>query len=635
MKMKNKSIEQYINELVETGVFESIGDGISIQNTDYKILYQNSKHKSIIGNHSGEYCYKAYEQRDHYCEGCPLAMTFDDGLTHTAERTASQAPNDRGLLHVEITASPLRDETGKIIAGIEVVRDITERKTNEEALREKEEKYRLLFSAEMDAIIMVDADTLRIIDANDSASSLYGYSKEEILKLTGPDLSAEPKKSEVAIKELIMATNKNIHFHRRYHKKKDGTVFPVEISSGTFILKDKKIISAVIRDTTERKKLEDELQKSHKLESLGILAGGIAHDFNNLLAGIMNNVYLSKMNIEKESKTYHQLESAEKAIWRASNLTQQLLTFSRGGSPVKRTSSISEIIKETIDFTLRGSNVKCEYKISEKIWPVNVDKGQISQVIQNIIINAEQAIPGGGTIMIEIENALFGSDTGMSLKGGRFIKITIHDQGTGISEDHLQKIFDPYFTTKEMGRGLGLAITYSIIKNHDGHISVESELGQGTTFDIYLPASERQIVTKQVSEDRSQTGEGRVLIMDDEEFIRSSLGEILIHNGYEVEFASDGSEAVEIYKKAMKSSKPFDVVILDLTVPGGMGGEEAIKTLRTIDPKIKAIISSGYSDTSIMANFRDYGFRDVLSKPCKNPAELNNILHRVMRDLHE
>jgi diguanylate cyclase (GGDEF)-like protein/PAS domain S-box-containing protein len=267
--MNYKSIEQFIQELVETGVFELIGDGISIQDTNFKILYQNSKHKSYVGDHAGEYCYKAYEKRDNACEGCPMAMSFEDGLPHTEER---KAPVKGVISYFGITASPIRDKTGTIIAGIEVVRDITERKTTEEALRENEEKYRLLFSADQDAIIMVDAETLRIIDANDSALSLYGYSREEILKLTGPDLSAEQEKSAAAIDEIAEVSDQYIHYHTRDHKKKNGTVFPVEISSGTFNLKKRKIVSAMIRDITERKRME------HKLR-----AAAITDDLTGLL----------------------------------------------------------------------------------------------------------------------------------------------------------------------------------------------------------------------------------------------------------------------------------------------------------------------------------------------------------------
>ncbi len=233
-------------------------------------------------------------------------------------------------------------------------------------------------------------------------------------------------------------------------------------------------------------------------------------------------------------------------------------------------------------------------------------------------------------MQINAENTILGEETGMPLQEGRYIKITITDKGIGISEEHLQKVFDPYFTTKQKGSGLGLAVSYSIIKNHNGHISVESEGGVGTTFIIYLPASEKHITEEKPSEKRHIAGEGRILIMDDDEMVRNSIGETLITIGYETDFAQEGAEAIEKYKKAMKSSRPFDVVIMDLTIPGGMGGEETIKRLREEDPGVIAIVSSGYSGDPVMANFSAYGFRDVLSKPY-TPEKLSDTLHKVLK----
>jgi signal transduction histidine kinase/ActR/RegA family two-component response regulator len=384
----------------------------------------------------------------------------------------------------------------------------------------------------------------------------------------------------------------------------------------------------IASDITESKKLVEERQQRHKLESVGILAGGIAHDFNNLLTAIMNNIYLSKRHIDRESSAYSRLELAEKAIGRANDLTHQLLTFSKGGTPVKHSTSITEVIRESADFILRGSNVRSEYAMSDNLWPVEVDVGQISQVFQNLIINADQSMPEGGTIKIHAENAVVHTDTELPLKEGKYVKITIHDQGRGISEEHLPNIFDPYFTTKEMGRGLGLTISFSIIKNHDGHISAESELGRGTTFIIYLPASEKKTAPKEPYESTTFAGTGKILIMDDEELVRSSLGEMIAAFGYEVGLAKDGTEAIKLYKKAMNSPKPFDVVILDLTVPGGMGGKEAIKKLLELDPQVKAIVSSGYTNDPVMANFREYGFSDVIVKPYKL-KELRGILTKI------
>jgi signal transduction histidine kinase/CHASE1-domain containing sensor protein/ActR/RegA family two-component response regulator len=381
----------------------------------------------------------------------------------------------------------------------------------------------------------------------------------------------------------------------------------------------------IASNITERKTLEEERYRSHKLESVGILAGGIAHDFNNLLTAIMNNIYLAKRDIDRANSAYGRLEQAEKAISRANDLTHQFLTFSKGGTPVKHPTSIAEVIRESADFILRGSNVRCEYAVSDNLWPVKADVGQISQVFQNLIINADQSMSEGGTMEVHGENVIVHANSELPLKEGKYVKITIKDQGRGISQEHLQNIFDPYFTTKEMGRGLGLTITFSIIKNHGGYISAESELGRGTTFILYLPASEKKAAPQEAHESTSHVGEGKILIMDDEEMVRSSLGEMIAAIGYEVVLAQEGNEAVKLYEEAMKSAEPFDFVILDLTVPGGMGGKEAIKKLRELDPHIKAIVSSGYSNDPVMANFKEYGFSDIIIKPY-NSRELNRIL---------
>ncbi|MFC1886872.1 PAS domain S-box protein, partial [Thermodesulfobacteriota bacterium] len=362
----------------------------------------------------------------------------------------------------------------------------------------------------------------------------------------------------------------------------------------------------VNQDITERKRLEEELLKAQKLESVGILAGGIAHDFNNILTMIIGNVSLAKMQVKPKDEIFDLLHEAETASTRAQTLTKQLLTFAKGGSPLKETASIKEIIEESSLFVLRGSKSRCEFSIAQDLRPVDVDTGQISQVINNIVINADQAMPGGGTIQVAAENLIIEDRHGLPVKPGGYIKIFITDQGVGIAEKHLSNIFDPYFTTKQEGSGLGLATSYSIIKRHEGHITVESQLGVGTTFHIYLPASDKIVPEKE--EVKLIKGHGRILVMDDETSLRKMVGKMLEKLGYESEFAKDGAEAIRMVKEAKESEKPYDAVILDLTVPGGMGGKETIKKLMEINPEIKAIVSSGYSDDPVLSNFQEYGF---------------------------
>jgi signal transduction histidine kinase/CheY-like chemotaxis protein len=386
-------------------------------------------------------------------------------------------------------------------------------------------------------------------------------------------------------------------------------------------------------ETNERKKMEQELIKSQKLESLGVLAGGIAHDFNNLLTAILGNIDIALTDLPAQSEIHDHLKNAETASFRARDLTRQLLTFSRGGAPIKKTVLITDTIKSSASFALSGSNITCEFIISDLLWPVEADDGQISQVIHNLVLNAREAMPGGGVIKIRAENVTSARMANLPLEQDRYIRITVEDMGTGIAEENLPMIFDPYFTTKKVGTqkgmGLGLAICYSIVKNHNGFITADSAVGKGTSFHVFLPASEKESPAEKEIEEGITEGEGRVLFMDDEEIVRNTGQGILKRLGYEVELCKDGTEAVEKYRAAQRSSHHFDVVIMDLTVPGNMGGREAIGKLREIDPGVRAILSSGYSNDPIMTNFREYGFCEMVVKPYKI-SEMGRTLRKVM-----
>jgi nitrogen-specific signal transduction histidine kinase/ActR/RegA family two-component response regulator len=373
------------------------------------------------------------------------------------------------------------------------------------------------------------------------------------------------------------------------------------------------------RDITERKKIEEEHIKNEKLESLGLLAGGIAHDFNNILTAIMGNISLARASVDTQSLISRLLIEAEKASVRAKDLANQLLTFAKGGAPNKKSDTIFDILMESSEFVLRGSNVRANYIISNDLWPVEIDEGQISQVIQNLVINAQQAMPEGGTIEIRAKNVKITPEEEREpfLKAGDYIKIQIRDNGMGIPPAYIQKVFDPYFTTKNKGSGLGLSISYSIIKRHEGYITVVSELGKGTTFSIFLPAWSDQVLSMKENKKSLVFGKGRVLIMDDEEPVRNIGEEILKHLGFEVVSATDGAEILELYRKEKLSGRPFDLVILDLTIPGGMGGKETMQKLIEMDPDVKGVVSSGYSDNLVMSEFQKYGFRGIVPKPYK------------------
>jgi CheY-like chemotaxis protein len=387
----------------------------------------------------------------------------------------------------------------------------------------------------------------------------------------------------------------------------------------------------VFRDITEQVRMADELLRASKLDSLGILAGGIAHDFNNILTSVIGNLSLAKMYSAAGDKVFPRLEEAEKASVRAKDLTQQLLTFAKGGAPVRQTASIVELIMDSTQFTLRGSNVRCAFFLPEDLWPADVDEGQISQVINNLVINAMQAMPEGGVIQVRAENANLGEDNGLGLPPGRYVRIAVADCGSGIRPEHLAKIFDPFFTTKQTGSGLGLATAYSIIKRHDGLINVESTLGIGTIFRVYLPASNQPVQTPQVVQIGPLAGQGRVLVMDDEPLIRELAVTALETLGYRVHTVPDGAEAVRCFAEAKARGDPFQALVMDLTIPGGMGGKEAVKKILALDPNARAIVSSGYSNDPVMAHFRDHGFRGVVGKPYRI-EELAKALSEVIHD---
>ena len=386
------------------------------------------------------------------------------------------------------------------------------------------------------------------------------------------------------------------------------------------------------------KREEDELQKIRNLESIAALSGGIAHDYNNLLTVIIGNISLIQSYIEPDDMISHLLDEAFEASMTAKSLTQKLITFSRGGAPIMETAPIAPVIKSATEFTLSGSNIKCEFSIPDDLWLVHIDKTQIGHVIHNLVMNAREAMPSGGIIKVIAENVYIADKTRV-LEKANYVKISIIDQGIGISKEILDKIFDPYFSTKDMGTqkgmGLGLSICHSIIKQHNGNIVAESAAETGTTLHFYIPASEETNVAqkplKVPEKEKLVLGKGRILVMDDEKMVIKITGHILNRLGYEASFSKNGTQAVEMYKKAMESGSPFDVVILDLTVRGGMGGKEAIKKLIEIDPKIKAIVSSGYSNSPVMTSYKDYGFIGVIAKPY-NINELSKKLNEVLNN---
>jgi PAS domain S-box-containing protein len=499
-------------------------------------------------------------------------------------------------------------------------------------LRESEERYRIAIEYSHDGVAIIK-DGVHIY-VNPRFLEIFGYDSQD-------DLVGEPATLTVQsddagkVRNFINTRLRGEPTPSSYEFKgarKDGSLVYVEAVVTTIVYKGENAVLAYLRDIGDRRRLEEELLKASKLESVGILAGGIAHDFNNIMTAIMGNISLAKMATKPEEPSHKRLVGAEQAVNRAKDLTQQLLTFSKGGAPVKRTTEITHLLEDSTNFTLTGSNVRSLYSVPADLWNVDVDEGQMSQVIQNLVINAKEAMPTGGTIEVIGENVTIEdeqSPEGQLLRKGDYIRITIKDHGIGIPEEHIDKIFDPFFTTKQRGSGLGLATSYSILRKHGGLIQAKSHLGIGTTFTIYLPATQKKAFIAAGAKAGVAAGKGKILLMDDEEIVRETIGEMLSYLGYRTEFAKDGVEAIDLYVEALKSNEPFDMVILDLTVPGGMGGQEAMEEFLAIDPKIRAIVSSGYANNRIMSEYTRYGFVDVITKPYKL-EELGETVSRVM-----
>ncbi|MFZ2198123.1 MAG: ATP-binding protein [Thermodesulfovibrionales bacterium] len=533
-----------------------------------------------------------------------------------AERRKAEEELKRHREHLEELVDNRTEELKE--TNTKLQQEISERRKLQDLLSLGKKEWEETFDVISDAIMIIDKD-FNVIRVNKAAQQMLGLSFREILGQKchqlyhGADASIEGCVSCLALKTGKPTTIETFEPHLEKY---------LEIKAIPQVDENNEVIKLVhvIRDITVRKKMEAEVLKTQKLESIGILAGGIAHDFNNLLQAILGNISLAKTLTNPKENTFHLLEDAEKASEQARELSHRLLTFGKGGGPVRRVSYVKDLLKESISLCLSGSNIVCEVILPEDLDLVEVDKGQMTQVFNNLIINAKEAMPYGGTVEISASNVRITGDDNLPLKEGKYVKIAVADHGAGISEHHLPRIFDPYFSTKDRGSdkgmGLGLAICHSIIAKHGGHIGVESEVGLGTSFHVYLPASPKSVEEEKTEKEEGLlAGKGRVLLMDDDERVRKITGAILQQLGYNVEFARNGEEAIERYRREKESGKRFDAVILDLTVQGGIGGEVALRKLHKIDPEVKAVISSGYADDPVIKNFRAYGFLDAIAKP--------------------
>lgn len=564
------------------------------------------------------------DRRDNYLTGyiSDVEKIYTTGGDLFIPRLRIYDPPPGGAEWISHHFYAIEDEDGNVDKVVVLTLDLTESFRVRERLEETEWQYKELAQNVPVAVYRTSAEPGgTVLSANPEMMRMFGFSSDEELRSTRvSDLYADPHRREEFIESIM--SGRDVKDFEVELRRRDGTIFLASISARGGSGPDGSIsyIEGIVRDITSLRRAEMELDRTEKLQSIGSLAGGIAHDFNNILMGIEGNVSLALSGIGDHPAAV-ELRRVENAVMEAAGLARQLLTFSIGGAPIRENTDIDEILKESVQFMLRGSSVRAEFSIDPDLAPLFTDSGQISQMIGNIVLNSVQAMPDGGTVHLSASNASLDSEEHPPLAGGEYALISIRDSGPGIPANDLSRIFNPYFSTRPEGSGLGLAICYSIASRHGGTIEVYSEIGEGTEFRIYLPSGyphygETPEAGKAAAQKEPRHhGDDRILIMDDDPLVREVLDSMLLRLGYRTASSSDGEEAVKLYQEAMAEGDPFAVAILDLTIPGGMGGVRTLRELRTIDPEVRAVVSSGYSTDSVLSNHEEHGFACMLSKP--------------------
>jgi len=633
-KLKKTEEELRREEELLSNALESMEDGILVLDRNFHFTYWNSSMEKISKVsrdkvlNSGKVPWEIFPN---------LKTTKVDKMMEQAMRgevtkreRIPYGSEDRKKIFTSEMYLPLRNPEGDIYGIVGVVKEVTKEIEAEETLKESEEKYRILVENSKDGICIFRAD--KFLFVNDRLCDILHYNKKELYNMEIWKIIGEDDRN--IVREIERRREKGEEIPDVYETNiitKDGGLRFCEFAVRKITYQGLESFMVIIRDITEYKDMEKEREKADRLESLGILAGGIAHDFNNFLTGILGNISLAKLHLDPKDEAYDVLRESEKAAQSAKSLTQQLLTFSKGGAPVKVNIDIEDLMRSCSNFVTSGSNVRCNFSLPENLWNVKADRGQLTQVFNNLILNAIQATPEGGVITVKGENLNMEKTKNLPLKDGKYVMIEIRDKGIGIPEEVISKIFDPFFTTKQKGSGLGLSTVFSIIKRHEGHVTVESKVGEGTSFCIYLHATDKTSIGRADKRREIFKGKGKILIMDDKSFVRNAAVKALKLFGYEVKGATDGDEAVSLYKEELNKGKPFDIVILDLTIPGGMGGEDTLKRLREINPKVKAIVSSGYSEDPVMSEYKKHGFNAIVSKPYQY-EELCEIVRKVIEE---
>ena len=579
--------------------------------------------------------------KDDYQIGCPAPMADTYREWDRKVITSGQSIRNLEDLHelngrpvAHLTSRvPLRDSQGKVRGVLGTYVDITERKAAEEALRESEESFRSIVEQSIEGIV-VTAGNGAVMEWNHAQERITGLSRGEVVGrpvwevMAGllPPEQKTPERIEklrAGVLELLAGRSAAPAGGRADHAIVLPDATRKLLSENVFVTRrgaEHRIVS-IVSDVTQQRKAEEErrryeqyVQRAQRLDSLGVLAGGIAHDFNNILTSIYGYMELAR-DSTKESEVADSLSQATASMERAKALTRQLLTFSKGGAPVKRVTDIGALIAETARFATSGSRVKCEVTVAEDLWKCNADRNQVGQVIQNLLLNSIQAMPTGGAIAVAAHNAVLRESEVASLGAGRYVVISVQDDGIGISTEMLPLIFDPFFTTKTQGHGLGLSISHSIVLRHGGAINVHSTLGKGTTFQVFLPASDEECRDAPRSDARPHRGSGRILVMDDEESVLRMVSRMLQAAGYTVRVTASGREALDSYLQERQAGTPFSAVILDLTIPGGLGGKEVAEAIRRVDGQTPLFVASGYAEDEILAHPGEYGFTASISKP--------------------
>ncbi|MCW5201480.1 MAG: response regulator [Candidatus Electrothrix communis] len=625
LKLKETQGELLLQKNKLEALINSIPDPIYIKDVNNKYIGCNRAFEEIAGKPEQE----IIGREDHAVFSSEVAASFktkDQEMLSLGQAKRTEeliiAPNGEKLFF-DIRKTPYIGPDGNLLGLIGIFRNINELKKAQQEAEEERERLSVTLQSIGDGVITTDVHG-KTVFINRAAEQLTGWENVDAVGKASDEIfrifdEKTGEKAPCPVARILRAGKRLALSRDAVLQPKDGTKISIADSGAPIRDRENQVIGVVIifRDITQEIKMEQERGKIRKLESVGVLAGGIAHDFNNLLSAILGNIELASSGITEDSRVSSLLADAQKATERATKLTYQLLTFSKGGEPIKEKTSLPDLVSESANFVLHGSLVSCEFSFADDLWMILADSGQISQVIQNIILNAKDAMPSGGRIRVECSNVK-DLASGLLLRRHKenFVRIALQDTGVGIPRDIIDNIFDPYFTTKKEGNGLGLAICHSIIKKHGGHITVHSDPQQGTTFSIYLPTLPAHESKAAEPQDQEKTvSSTKIMVMDDDLMLRDLARSQLAALGHDAVLVKDGAEAISTYQEMQESDGPIDLVILDLTIPGGMGGKETAQKLLQLNPEAKLIVASGYSNDPVMAEYREYGFRAAVAKP--------------------